>query len=557
MSSFRSRYRVPRDNGRWKNYHRPVPSHRHSGPSAPWPWIDVHDEVDKRQLESTLPPIPELCDHTICGGCWRNYPQSRFPNWTVSQQRRSAIYDIIHESTENAPCVIYHVDVDTKGEFQDAGMLSVTRETQEEFWELLVNSQRPEQTRVRALFVEHMSGPVLQMLGAKYNIEPFFFSSSSNWIPSRFQEEVRVDKGDHITVILTFLRSVEGNLSSVISKASTDATKLNEVLNTQAPLYLSSGDGCYLVLDLLAVHLIRDEHNNTLISYHHTDPDSSSGAAYLHERIRFAGQSVYWQHIFQRSPDPTFLLLCFIWHSMYSWDEALEVLYNHIIFMEMRIMRSTDMEMTRGLHFIRAHLLHYGSLLGDMKKSVQFILGTPNPTMNSLPAEEQLFSRKLLEKECNHLLIEIERLEMQLQMQDHRLKNVMNLVFSTVNIQDSSRMQELSEAAVRDSAAMKQIAYLTMVFLPASYIATVFGMNVTQFTSESHFSVSIYISVAVPLTIATVWVVMTVQSKYFQGRKTSFWMRLGWPVLLVKKMLGFNEPREVIPSNEWPFSRGA
>ena len=61
---------------------------------------------------------------------------------------------------------------------------------------------------------------------------------------------------------------------------------------------------------------------------------------------------------------------------------------------------------------------------------------------------------------------------------------------ATVNFVDSRRMQELTSAAVRDSAAMKQvrmlvsaisltkltipclqISYLTMIFLPASFVA--------------------------------------------------------------------------------------
>lgn len=39
---------------------------------------------------------------------------------------------------------------------------------------------------------------------------------------------------------------------------------------------------------------------------------------------------MYWQKIFQVSPDPTFVLLTFIWHAMYAWDEALEDLHAHI-----------------------------------------------------------------------------------------------------------------------------------------------------------------------------------------------------------------------------------
>lgn len=419
-------------------------------------------------------------------------------------------------------------------------MLVHDDETYDQFWRRLVTIQRPAENRLRALFVKNMSGPILQMLGAKYNIEPFFFSSSLSWIPSRFQEEVRPGKGDHITVTLTFLRAVEGHLSSNTSHLSEKIADYDEVLDTQRPLYLGSGDGCYLVLDLLALHLIRDEHSSTVISYHHTDPDTTA-ADYLHERIRYAGQSVYWQNIFQRSPDPTFLVLLFLWHAMYAWDEALEILYRHILDMEKTVVGSSDIYTTRGLHFIRAHILHYTSLLQDMRKSVRFIQTTSNPAMENVAEDVKTFSFKLLEKECINLFIEIERLEMQLSMQGQRLENVMNLVFSTVNIRDSSRMQELSESAVRDSAAMKQIAYLTMVFLPASYIASVFGMNVKEFTGhEAASGVHLYIAVALPMTFATIWVIMTFQSKnFFQGRSnTTFWMRLGWPLLIIRPMVG-------------------
>jgi hypothetical protein len=40
-----------------------------------------------------------------------------------------------------------------------------------------------------------------------------------------------------------------------------------------------------------------------------------------------------------------------------------------------------------------------------------------------------------------------------------------------VTISDSKAVAELTEAAVKDSAAMKQIAYLTMFFLPPTFVA--------------------------------------------------------------------------------------
>jgi len=73
--------------------------------------------------------------------------------------------------------------------------------------------QRPGNIRVRSLFVDRLTQPVLKMLGTKYvlpfarllafmdlmhryNIEPFFFTSSVNWIPSRYQEAFSHGSGD-------------------------------------------------------------------------------------------------------------------------------------------------------------------------------------------------------------------------------------------------------------------------------------------------------------------------------------------------------------------------
>jgi len=109
---------------------------------------------------------------------------------------------------------------------------------------------------------------------------------------------------------------------------------------------------------------------------------------------------------------------------------------------------------------------------------------------DSYSPTERKDSLELMAKECANLLSEIERLESRRTLQSSRLKNVMDLAFATVNIEDSKHMRELTKATVHDSAAMKrvclsslyssmqlcscialQISYLTMVFLPASFTA--------------------------------------------------------------------------------------
>lgn len=78
----------------------------------------------------------------------------------------------------------------------------------------------------------------------------------------------------------------------------------------------------------MAIHIIRDKESSTIISYH--TPYSSTSAQRLHSRVALAGESVYWQKIFQKSDDPTLVLLAMFWYPLYAWDESLATLWEHI-----------------------------------------------------------------------------------------------------------------------------------------------------------------------------------------------------------------------------------
>jgi hypothetical protein len=165
---------------------------------------------------------------------------------------------------------------------------------------------------------------------------------------------------------------------------------------------------------------------------------------------------------------------------------------------ESGVLKDSRIGLTQELHVLQAHLLHYQSLLTNFRVSVSFIEKTPNPAMESEDLEQREASHELMEKESQNLLSEIERLEKRREMLSSRLKNAMDLAFATVNIEDSRQTRALTEATVRDSAAMKQvpflharlphqvltsctqISYLTMVFLPASFIAVSVDLVHTQ-----------------------------------------------------------------------------
>jgi hypothetical protein len=136
--------------------------------------------------------------------------------------------------------------------------------------------QRPRDTKLRALFIQDLYGPILQMLGTKYpyssflpssayqklryNIDPFFWSSTFNWIPSQFQDGVKPGIGDcesglplraaslvfdllvfiyvGITITLPFPRSMVS--PDNYGAESADTWLGSQMIDTRAPFTLNS-----------------------------------------------------------------------------------------------------------------------------------------------------------------------------------------------------------------------------------------------------------------------------------------------------------------------------
>ena len=100
-------------------------------------------EVDPIQLEGTLPPIPEPCDHNpaSCNRCWTGYPQSLFPQWTEGQSRKTKIHEAIHNTPKNELCTCYQLDVDMQGFFNSAGKITAAYGDEDLIWEQMIHEQ--------------------------------------------------------------------------------------------------------------------------------------------------------------------------------------------------------------------------------------------------------------------------------------------------------------------------------------------------------------------------------------------------------------------------------
>ncbi|KAI0167303.1 hypothetical protein BJ166DRAFT_230884 [Pestalotiopsis sp. NC0098] len=89
----------------------------------------------------------------------------------------------------------------------------------------------------------------------------------------------------------------------------------------------------------------------------------------------------------------------------------------------------------------------------------------------------------------------------------------MNLVFNLVTQQDSETGTEIARDAKADSASMKTIAVLTMIFLPATAVSGFFGMAFFDVSDDgvliSSALVWLFVAITVPLTVLVfflVWV---------------------------------------------------
>ncbi|KAF5318973.1 hypothetical protein D9758_018724 [Tetrapyrgos nigripes] len=260
--------------------------------------------------------------------------------------------------------------------------------------------------------------------------------------------------------------------------------------------------------------------------------------------------------------DVSVLLLPILWFTVYAWADALAKFYQQAnglvsVFVafsnpcqefdmkskEEKILDSLDsqgntksLSLTKELHKLRNRLHYYRSQLRSFKK----IVASMDPILEQListdsvgPGDAVITSSKDFiyfgtqttrfmirdssgftlymgssdeapkpeasdttrtnqVKYCQYseMVREIERLFDTLMMRNDRMRDVMGMVFSYVTISDSK--------------AMKQIASLTMYFIPPTFVAGIFGMNLKPINADKT-PIWIFFVIAVPLTIVTLW----------------------------------------------------
>ena len=63
-------------------------------------------------------------------------------------------------------------------------------------------------------------------------------------------------------------------------------------------------------------------------------------------------------------------------------------------------------------------------------------------------------------------------------------------------------------------------------------------MNVDEIAPDTTATLPQFIAGAIPLTLATIWIIIAFQSKYIFPKNASFWTRLSWPILMLRRAFG-------------------
>ncbi|KAK1843260.1 hypothetical protein CCHR01_14121 [Colletotrichum chrysophilum] len=180
----------------------------------------------------------------------------------------------------------------------------------------------------------------------------------------------------------------------------------------------------------------------------------------------------------------------------------------------------------RHLHETARHAIHVSETLQLAVKAARQILVQHGTVKADWSGAQPDAAWKRAWKHANGRLLFFEDMLDSLQERSAsnkaRLLNEIALAFNMVAQFDSGVSVDIGRAAQRDSEAMKTVAFLTLLFLPATFVSAVFSTTFFEFDSGSgEWLMSdkfwVYWVVAIPVTIVTA--LMWKHGRYFDARQ--------------------------------------
>lgn len=164
----------------------------------------------------------------------------------------------------------------------------------------------------------------------------------------------------------------------------------------------------------------------------------------------------------------------------------------------------------RKLHDIGRHAIHVSETLDVAVQTIESIQRHHTNLAMSKTYDEDRTVTQDVRAQLEFFRGFISNLRHRSTSNEKRLKNEIQLAFNTVAQYNAGTSVEIGRAAQIDSSAMKTIAFVTLIFLPPTFISSVFSMSFFQCGGNNGWGMSnkfwIYWVFAIPTTIVTVTV---------------------------------------------------
>ncbi|KAI1738124.1 hypothetical protein F4680DRAFT_191165 [Xylaria scruposa] len=158
----------------------------------------------------------------------------------------------------------------------------------------------------------------------------------------------------------------------------------------------------------------------------------------------------------------------------------------------------------RHLHDIARHAIHVSETLDVATQTIKRMLARHEDLMRLLKDEN---GSQEIHSELQFYESFISSLRCRSTSNEKRMLNEIQLAFNIVAQHDAGTSVEIGRATQSDSVTMKSIAFVTLTFLPPTFVSAIFSMSFFNYSADSGWAISdkfwLYWAFAVPITILT------------------------------------------------------
>lgn len=183
--------------------------------------------------------------------------------------------------------------------------------------------------------------------------------------------------------------------------------------------------------------------------------------------------------------------------------------------------RDAMRELTMGTHTVLTELIILSRVVAFNCHAAAYLLKTSDKITSRLPPQQRislLHPSRELQETVQHLEFSSTSLQGFSSNLKERVSSQIQVLYSISSQTDNRLSARIAVSSGRDSTAMKTLAFITALFLPGTYIATLFSMSMFEWqasspsdapsTTSSSVSISnkfwIYWATTIPLTVAVV-----------------------------------------------------